>query len=218
MIDIKNISIIKNNKVILKNINLTINDGDFIYLIGKNGSGKTTFSNVLSGLEKNYNGSIIFNDEIINKNDDDFFEENIGYVFQNPNNQFITSIVENDLAFGLEKKKMSYYEVKKRINSILEEMEISHLVDRNISTLSGGEKQRIALASMLLLEKKLIIFDESISMLDPYNSKKIIDLIEKVNINKKVTILFITHNLKRIKKIENSRVVEIIDGEIYEQN
>ncbi len=211
---IKDLDFLRENKKIISNINLKINKGDFIYLVGKNGSGKTTLSFILAGIIKNYSGEIIFNNKKITSTDNDFFEKNVGYVFQNPDNQFVTSIVENDLAFGLEKFNLDYEVVKKKIINVLKKLNIEHLLRRNIFTLSGGEKQMVAIASMILLEKKLIIFDESLSMIDNYNSKKIMEKIWEINKKDGISIIYITHDLNKI--INDARIIKLKDGKIYE--
>ena len=214
VIKLKNISLKRNDQPILNNINLTVEQGDFIFLIGENGSGKTTFAMILSGLIRNYEGKILMNNNLIEKNNETFFENSVGYIFQNPDNQFITTIVENDLAFGLEKDGYSYDISKSKIVHVLRKLDILDLMNRNISSLSGGEKQRVAIAAMLLLNKEIIIFDEPNSMLDSYNSKKLFNLILKLNREENKTIIFITHEQSLFFK--GARILTIENGEIHE--
>lgn len=207
MIKIENVSF-KNKKQqqILKGINLEINQGDFISVVGNNGSGKTTFFKILAKLEKCSNGEIKY-----------LNNESIGMIFQNPNNQLFSSIVANDIAFGLENINTPKNKFDEIIDKVLNDLNIMHLKKRNVNTLSGGEIQRVAIASILALNYDVIIFDESTSMLDAKNSFILMKLMEELNKKHQKTIIFITHqwyDIKFSKKVFYFQ--KLLPVEIYE--
>ncbi len=195
---------------ILSDINLEINDNEFVTFVGKNGSGKTTLSLILSSFIEEYSGEVLFDNKLVK----DFSKnrKNFGIVFQNFDNQFFNSIVKKDIAFGLENQNLKRELIDEKINNILKELSIEHLVDKDINTLSGGEKQLIALSSILVLNKKVLILDEITSMLDPKNRYIINKVIKELNQKRKLTIIQISHNYEDI--INSDRIIELEDGKI----
>ncbi len=211
MIKIKGLSFkYRDSNEILSDINLEIKDNEFVTFVGKNGSGKTTLSLILSSFIEEYNGEVLFDDELVK----DFSKnrKNFGIVFQNFDNQFFNSIVKKDIAFGLENQNLKRELIDEKINNILRELSIEHLIDKDINILSGGEKQLIALSSILVLNKKVLILDEITSMLDPKNRYIINKVIKELHQKRKLTIIQISHNYEDI--INSDRIIELENGKI----
>ena len=211
MIEIKDISYKYENEFVLRNISLKIKEGDFLAIIGHNGSGKTTLIKHFNGLLTPSKGDVVV-DGLNTKKDDWEIRQKIGIVVQNPEDQRINSIVEEDVAFGLENLGVLPGEIEKRVKGILEKLSISHLAKRNVNDLSFGQKQLVALAGVLAMNPKYIIFDEPTTMLDPKNKLNIMDIMNKLN-KKGATIILITNNLDDIKKNVKS-VVLLKEGRI----
>ena len=211
MIEIKDISYKYENEFVLRNISLKIKEGDFLAIIGHNGSGKTTLIKHFNGLLTPSKGDVVV-DGLNTKKDDWEIRQKIGIVFQNPEDQLINSIVEEDVAFGLENLGVLPGEIEKRVKGILEKLSISHLAKRNVNDLSFGQKQLVALAGVLAMNPKYNIFDEPTTMLDPKNKLNIMDIMNKLN-KKGATIILITNNLDDIKKNVKS-VVLLKEGRI----
>lgn len=220
LIKIVNFSFHYNNslKSSLNNINLEISKGEFILITGKSGCGKTTLIRTFNGLVPHFYGGIIkgnvkvFGINPISCNVKDFGGK-IGYVFQNPDNQLIMSNVERELAFGMENLLINRADMIQRIDRILKLMNIEHLKNREISSLSGGEKQKIAIASILCLEPEIIVLDEPTSELDPQSANDILDLIVKIHNELNITIVITEHRLERLIH-EVNRLIIMEDGQI----
>lgn len=198
MIELKNISYKYENNFTLKSINLKIKEGDFTAIIGHNGSGKTTLIKHFNGLLEPLKGSVIV-DNLNTKKDDWKIKQKIGIVFQNPEDQLINSIVEEDIAFGLENLGMPSKEIQKKVRDILNKLNIAYLVKENVNNLSFGQKQLVALAGVLVMKPKYIIFDEPTTALDPKNKSNIMKIMDILN-KEGITIILVTNNLDDIKK------------------
>ncbi len=196
----------------LKGVDLEINEGEFVSILGINGSGKSTLAKHLNGLYKPLSG-VVYIDGINTLQDENIFEvrKYCGMVFQNPDNQIIGTIVEDDVAFGLENLGIKPNEIIKRINKSLEEVEMLEYKDKQPSMLSGGQKQRVSIAGVLAMEPKCIVFDEPTAMLDPVGRKKIMKIIKKLK-DKGITIVLITHFME--EAIESDRIIVMNDGEV----
>ena len=191
-IEVKNLSYLINDKIILKNISFAINEGEFISLIGKNGSGKSTLSLALLSIIET-KGSIKINGKI-------------GIVLENPDNQIIGTTVEDDIVFGLQNIGMDRENMEKTLLKVLKEFEIEDLRKREITSLSGGQKQKIAFASLVAMEYDIYILDEVTSMLDPESKKMINNLIKKLLLKGK-TIIQITHFINEVSNSEKSIIL-----------
>ncbi|GAA6237834.1 energy-coupling factor transporter ATPase [Apilactobacillus micheneri] len=214
IIDVRNISFKYNdaNKNAINDLSFSIDEGEWVSIIGKNGSGKTTLINLLDGLIKSNNGDIIVDNlKIDNKNLGDI-RDKIGIVFQNPENQFVASTVKEDVAFGLENRQYNISKMHKIVDNSLKEVDMLKYKDSNPSKLSGGQQQRVALAGVIAILPKIIILDESTSMLDPKAKKVIINLINKLRIKNKLTVLSITHDMNEIQY--SDRVLLLKDGNL----
>ena len=182
-------------KYALENINLTIESGKYIAILGHNGSGKSTFSKLLSALYKANNGKIIVDGIEINSENILDIRKKIGIVFQNPDNQFIGSTVEDDIAFGLENKLMSQEQMREYVHKYAREVDMEQHLEREPQYLSGGQKQRVAIASTLALDPEVIIFDEITSMLDPKGRNDIYKIIHDLHKKTNKTLISITHDM-----------------------
>lgn len=197
---------------ILKNINFKINSGKWLTILGNNGSGKTTLLKLIYGQLRQNSGSIYFNDKEVS--DDNFSDiiNNLAVVFQNPDSQFVGNTVEEDIAFGLENRNIPQDEMEEIITEMLTIVDMSDLRKKEPKDLSGGQKQRVAIASALALNPKLLILDEATSMLDPKARKVLLDYIKKVQLEKKFTVISITHNVEELKYSDN--IILLDKGEI----
>ena len=149
------------NQYALDNVSIEIPKGSYVAILGHNGSGKSTFSKLISGLYKPTEGEIYIDGIMIKKNSLRDIRKKIGIIFQNPDNQFIGSTVEDDLAFGLENSNIDRNKMKEIIQALSMKVNMENFLDREPSSLSGGQKQRVAIASVLALNPEIIIFDEA---------------------------------------------------------
>jgi len=184
----------------LNDINLSIENDKFILLAGETGSGKTSLIRCMNGLIPQfytgyYKGSVEVQGRETTSIPIAALSSEVGIVFQNPENQLITMNVEHELAFGLENLGISPKIIKNKIQEVVELTEIKNLLSKAPFELSGGEQQRVAIASILILEPKLIILDEPTASLDPLYAQKIITLLKKIQEEKKVTIIISEHRL-----------------------
>jgi len=198
MIEIKNISYKYEDKPILKDIRLDIREGEFIAIIGHNGSGKTTLIKHLNGLLIPTKGRVTV-DDLDTKTNSWEIKQKVGIVFQNPDDQLINSIAEEDIAFGLENLGVPSVVIQQKVKDILNKVNISHLAKENVNNLSFGQKQLVALAGVLVMKPKYIIFDEPTTMLDPKNKANIMKMMDGLN-KEGITIILVTNNLNDIEK------------------
>lgn len=184
------------DKFALDGINIEIKKGTYVAILGHNGSGKSTFSKLISALYKPTNGEIYIDDIMIKKSSLRDVRNKIGIIFQNPDNQFIGSTVEDDLAFGLENANVDPKEMKSIINKLIKKVDMEEFLKREPNLLSGGQKQRVAIASVLALNPKIIIFDEATSMLDPKGKKDVLKIIRDIQKTREKTLISITHDME----------------------
>ncbi|MDP7180619.1 MAG: ATP-binding cassette domain-containing protein [Candidatus Woesearchaeota archaeon] len=215
MIQISNISYKYEDALILKDINLNIKEKDFLAIIGHNGSGKTTLIKHINGLLTPLKGTVTV-DNLNTKNNDWEIKQKVGIVFQNPEDQLISSIVEEDIAFGLENLNIPSNEIQDKVKNILKKLNIEHLAKKNVNNLSFGQKQLVALAGVLVMRPKYIIFDEPTTVLDPKNKSNILKTMDELN-KEGITIILITNNLADIEKYVKD-IVLLKKGEIIFNN
>ncbi|HHX53576.1 MAG TPA: energy-coupling factor transporter ATPase [Clostridiales bacterium] len=202
----------------LKNVSLDINKGDFVAVLGHNGSGKSTLAKLLNMILAPDSGTIIIDGKDITSKDmteDDVFDirRHVGMVFQNPDNQLVATIVEEDIAFGCENLGIPPKEIRKRVDDALETVGMTEFARHEPHQLSGGQKQRVAIAGIIAMLPDTIIFDESTAMLDPAGRDEVMRTISSLNHDYGITVLHITHNMS--EAIEADRVIVINDGEVY---
>ena len=216
-VEINNLSYIyagaEKNEAALKNINIDIEKGEFVALIGHNGSGKSTLAKLINGLLQPTEGSVkVFG---MSTSDDKLLFEirkNAGMVFQNPDNQMIATIVEDDIAFGAENIGLPREEIGNRIDFALNAVGMSDFRFSTPTRLSGGQKQRIAIAGVLAIKPNIMILDESTAMLDPKGRKEVIKVVKNLNKEENMTIILITHFME--EALEADRVIILNKGEV----
>lgn len=200
------------NKV-LENFNLTIEKGSFTAILGHNGSGKSTIAKLTNGILFPDSGTVT-SCGIVTRDDESIFDvrRNIGMVFQNPDNQIVSSIVEEDVAFGVENLGVPPEECRRRVDEALKTVGMYDYRDKSPNRLSGGQKQRVAVAGIIAMLPECIVLDEPTAMLDPSGRKEVIDTVLKLNKERSITILLITHNMD--EAVRADRVVVVDDGVI----
>lgn len=200
------------NLLNLKNINFKIHENEYVCVIGHNGSGKSTISKVLTNILKPLSGEIKIFGTPINYYNNKFLRDNVGIIFQNPDSQFIGLTTEDDIAFGLENKKIDPLEMRNIINEVAKTIDITHLLDKDSISLSGGQKQRVAIASVLAMNPRIMIFDESTSMLDPRGKKELKQIMLDLKKHANKTIISITHDMDEV--LNADKVIVLEKGEI----
>lgn len=196
----------------LKDVSFSIMENEYVCIIGHNGSGKSTISKVLTGLLKPISGTIKLFEQEITKINIKYLRDNIGIVFQNPDNQFIGLTAEDDIAFGLENRKVNPSLMWPIIKQVADVVNITDLLDKEAVKLSGGQKQRVAIASVLALNSKIIIFDESTSMLDPKGKRELKELMLILKNKYHKTIISITHDMEEV--VNADKVIIMNKGEV----
>ena len=202
---------------VLKGIDLNIARGEYVVILGHNGSGKSTLAKLLNLILEAEKGQIIIDGQNITSPDlteEDVLKlrKNVGMVFQNPDNQLVATIVEEDVAFGPENLGVPSEEIRKRVDHALATVGMTAYAHQEPHRLSGGQKQRVAIAGIIAMEPECMIFDESTAMLDPSGRRDVLATIEKLNREKGITILAITHYMDEAARAD--RVIVIDDGRI----
>ena len=200
---------ISEEKTVLDDVSISVKKGSFVGILGHNGSGKSTLARQLTALLHPTGGSVII------KNMDASLPENVipirrtaGMVFQNPDNQIIGNIVEEDVAFGPENLGVPVEEMWKRIADALESTGMTAYREHSPGRLSGGQKQKVAIAGILAMEPECIVFDEPTAMLDPKGRKDVLDAIRRLNTEKGITVIYITHH---IEEVEDADYLYVMD-------
>lgn len=198
---------------VLENFNFSIDEGSFVAILGHNGSGKSTVAKLTNGILFADEGTVTV-DSILARDDDTIYDirKTVGMVFQNPDNQIVSSIVEEDVAFGVENIGIPSDECRKRVDEALKTVGMYEYRLRTPSKLSGGQKQRVAVAGIIAMKPKCIVLDEPTAMLDPSGRKEVIDTVMKLNREEGITIVLITHYMDEAVKAD--RVVVMDDGKI----
>ena len=213
IIDVKGLNFkYPNGTRAVKDVTFSINKGDMVALMGKNGSGKTTLGSLLIGLNKPDSGKGVVANLDINKSSINELSKKIGYVFQYPEHQFITSSCYDEIAFSLKSEKFKESEKKHRVEKVLELLELTEFTERNPFNLSMGQKRRLSIATMLVKDLEVLILDEPFTGQDGKNISKLMDIIQKIN-NNNLTILIITHDLYIASKYLN-KVMLMDNGEL----
>lgn len=202
---------------VLKNVSLSIKRGEYVAILGHNGSGKSTLAKLLNLILSPTSGKIVVDGMDITNPDlteDELFEhrKKVGMVFQNPDNQLVATIVEEDVAFGPENLGYPQEDIRRRVDEALATVGMSEYSRHEPHRLSGGQKQRIAIAGIIAMSPECIIFDESTSMLDPVGRKDVLATIEKLNRENGITVITITHYMNEAAKAD--RIVVLDDGRV----
>ena len=195
----------------LDDISVSIEKGSFVAVLGHNGSGKSTFAKLINALASPTGGKMWVNGyDTLNKEFIWDIRKSAGMVFQNPDNQIVATVVEEDVAFGPENLGVKSADIKKRVADALKTVSMSAFRKYSPAKLSGGQKQRIAIAGVLAMQPECIILDEPTAMLDPEGRKDVIDTIKKLNKENGITIVLITHYMD--ETVDADKVIVIDDG------
>ena len=196
----------------VNNVSLNIENGSFTVILGHNGSGKSTLAKMLNGLNRPSSGDILV-DGINTRDEENEFliKKKVGMVFQNPDNQLVASIVEEDVAFGPENLGLDPKVIRQRVDEALKAVGMYEFRNSTPHHLSGGQKQRIAIAGIIALEPECIVLDEPTAMLDPKGRQEIINTILRLNKEKGITVVLITHYMEEAEKAD--RVLVMNDGD-----
>lgn len=213
-IEFKNVSFSYGEGVkTLKNISFAIGEGQEVAFIGHNGSGKSTTAKLMNRLLSATEGEVlVYGKSASDKKNLFEIRKTAGMVFQNPDNQSVATIVEDDIAFGPENLGVERKEIANRIDFALKATGMEEFRNKTFSRLSGGQKQRIAIASVLAIKPKILILDEATSMLDPKGRKEIMEIVEKLRKEEKMTVILITHYMEEV--VSADKVFVMNEGEI----
>ena len=196
----------------LKNINLSFSKGGFTVILGHNGSGKSTLAKLLNGLLKPTEGNVIvFGMNTKDEKHEFSVKQKVGMVFQNPDNQIIATIVEEDVAFGPENLGFPREEIIRRVDGALKVVDMYEFRNKQPHKLSGGQKQRVAIAGVIAMRPECIVFDESTAMLDPKGRKEVMDTMLQLN-RQGISIIFITHFMEEAQYADRTIIMD--QGEI----
>lgn len=198
---------------VLEGLNLNIEKGSFVAILGHNGSGKSTIAKLTNGILFAKNGQVVVDGQIATQ-DDSIFEirKKVGMVFQNPDNQIVSSIVEEDVAFGVENLGFPPEECRRRVDDALKAVGMYDYREKAPTKLSGGQKQRVAIAGIIAMKPQCIVLDEPTAMLDPSGRREVLETVKKLNKEDGITIVLITHYMD--EAVQADRVVVIDNGEI----
>lgn len=196
---------------VLRDVSFSLYNNEYVCIIGQNGSGKSTISKIITGLVRPAKGQLYVAGELITSKTVKKLRDNVGIIFQNPDNQFVGITAEDDIAFGLENRKYPRHVIRYTIDVVARLIGITNLLKLESQHLSGGQKQLVAIASVLAIKPHIFIFDESTSMLDPINREKIKILMVKLR-QTKCTIVSITHDMEEV--VNADRVIIINKGNL----
>lgn len=189
-------------------MSLTIEKGEWITLLGANGSGKSTLVKTLNGLNVPQSGKVMIDGLELNEENIWTIRQKVGMVFQNPDNQFVGSTVQDDVAFGLENMGMPREEMIQRIDDSLKRVGMDQFRQMEPARLSGGQKQRVAIAGVLALQPEIIVLDESTTMLDPKGREEVLSTVKEVKERSNLTVISITHDINEAAQANRIFVME----------
>lgn len=192
----------------LNDVSLSIQQGEWIAIIGPNGSGKSTLAKTINGLIEVHSGEVIISGITLNAQTVWDVRRKIGMVFQNPDNQFVGSTVQDDVAFGLENVGIPREEMIKRVADAVAAVNMADFMDKEPARLSGGQKQRVAIAGIVALSPEIIILDEATTMLDPEGRHEVIETIQEIKEKENLTVISITHDIDEAAKANRIFVME----------
>lgn len=215
-IKVENVSFSYEDNKVLDDISLSVKEGEFVALLGHNGCGKSTMAKLFNVLLSPDNGTVTM-DGITPKTEDDVYEirSRVGLVLQNPDNQLVATIVEEDVAFGPENLGIPPKEIRERVDNALKAVDMYHYRKHAPHKLSGGQKQRVAIAGIIAMEPKCIVLDEPTAMLDPKGRQEVMQTIKKLNKEHNITIVLITHYMD--EAVQADRVIVMDKGKILTQ-
>lgn len=200
----------------VRGVSLTVSEGEFVAIVGHNGSGKSTIAKLMNGLLLPDEGTVTV-DGMSTADDDKLFDirSRVGVVFQNPDNQMVATIIEDDVAFGPENLGLKPEQIRERVDWALKSVGMYDLRGGTPFRLSGGQKQRVAIAGVLALKPKVMILDESTSMLDPASREEVMDVVRKLNREEGMAVVAITHFME--ETLSADKIVVMDEGRIFAQ-
>ena len=214
----------ENQAPALTDVSFTVQAGEWLAIVGHNGSGKSTLAKSLDGLLPFTQGSVTVGGITLTPETVWQVREQIGMIFQNPDNQFVGATVEDDVAFGLENRQISRDEMVPRVQAALAQVGMTSFAQREPSSLSGGQKQRVALAGIVAIAPKILILDEATSMLDPQGRIEMLAIVRQLRQQQNLTVISITHDIDeaasadRVLVIDDGRLVdEAVPSQIFER-
>ncbi len=219
LISLENVSYrysLESENLALNKVSLTIEKGEWITIIGANGSGKSSLVKTLNGLNMPQEGKITVDGLVLNEENIWKIRQKVGMVFQNPDNQFVGSTVADDVAFGLENIGMPRDEMIERIDESLRQVGMQNFKDIEPARLSGGQKQRVAIAGVLALKPEIIVLDEATSMLDPKGRAEVLETVKEIKETNNLTVISITHDIDEAAEADRIFVMEA--GQLKYQN
>ena len=201
-----------NERPAVDGVCLDVQAGEFLAVLGRNGSGKSTLARLLNALLLPTSGTVEVDGLVATEDNPYPVREVCGMVFQNPDNQIVATVVEEDCAFGLENRGVPSDEIRRRVDEALTEVGMRERALSSPSMLSGGQKQRVAIAGVLAMRPKIIVFDESTAMLDPIGRRDVFRLARRINQEEGITVIWITHFME--EAVQADRVVVMEDGKV----
>ena len=201
-----------NDRPAVDGVCLDVRQGEFLAVLGRNGSGKSTLARLLNALLLPTSGTVEVDGLVATEDNPYPVREVCGMVFQNPDNQIVATVVEEDCAFGLENRGVPSEEIRRRVDEALTEVGMNERALSSPSMLSGGQKQRVAIAGVLAMRPKIIVFDESTAMLDPIGRRDVFRLARRINREEGITVIWITHFME--EAVQADRVVVMEDGKV----
>lgn len=197
----------------VKDFSLSIEKGEFVAILGHNGSGKSTLAKLANGLLLPEKGRVLVDGmDTVNEEDDIKIKQTVGVVFQNPDNQIVATIVEEDVAFGPENLGIEPTEIRRRVDNALKTVGMYEYRKHGPHKLSGGQKQRVAIAGIIAMEPRCIILDEPTAMLDPIGRRDVMNAIKRLNRELGITVVFITHYME--EAVEADRIIVMDDSKL----
>ncbi|MEK4058157.1 MULTISPECIES: energy-coupling factor transporter ATPase [Paenibacillus] len=188
----------KKGQPVIEDLSFTIETGEFVAIVGANGCGKSTIAKLMDGLLLPKQGDVTFQDLNTSRPADlRMIHEQIGFVFQNPEDQFITTTVMDEVIFGLENIRVPREEIRSRLDQALQAVQMENYLESMPHQLSGGQKQRVAIAAILAMQPRIIIFDEATSMLDPQGREQVLSIMQELH-RQGMTIIHITHHMEEV--------------------
>ncbi len=199
----------------LKNVSLSIEEGEWIAIIGHNGSGKSTLAKTINGLVAPSQGEVTVGGLILSEENIWNIREMVGMVFQNPDNQFVGSTVQDDVAFGLENQGVPRADMIERVKSAITRVKMQDFMEKEPARLSGGQKQRVAIAGVVALRPQIIILDEATSMLDPQGRQEVLATVKEIKEKANLTVISITHDIDEAANA--NRILVMKNGELVQE-
>ena len=203
--------------LVFEHLNLTIERGSFTAVLGHNGSGKSTMAKLINGIRRPTSGSVTVNGmDVGDENNELNVRRTVGMVFQNPDNQFVSTVVEDDVAFGPENLGVEPEEIRRRVDEALKTVGMYEYRSHDANRLSGGQKQRVAIAGMLAMRPDCLVLDEPTAMLDPHGRAEVIATVKRLNKELGMTVVLITHYMNEAAQADRVVVMDsgrlILDG------